>query len=107
MKKTITTVLALFLIAPIFAQKKQDFKLVSPNGKIEVTISLSDKITWTITHEKGTVLSASSMSMTLNGVEILGKNPILLNSKKKVFTLHLKLHFTKRNQFKTITINYC
>ncbi|HQZ25017.1 MAG TPA: glycoside hydrolase family 97 protein [Flavobacterium sp.] len=83
MKKIITVVIALFLISPIFAQKKQNLQLLSPNGKIEVTIALSDKITWKIAHEKGTVLSASPMSMTINEGEILGKNPILLNSKKE------------------------
>jgi alpha-glucosidase len=83
MKKVITVVLALFVFAPIFSQKKQNFQLVSPNGKIAVTIELSDKITWTIANEKETVLSASPMSMTLNESEILGKNPMLLNSKKE------------------------
>lgn len=83
MKKIITVVITLFLIAPIFSQKKQNFQLLSPNGKIEVTIALSDKITWAIAHEKGTILSASPMSMTLNEGEILGKNPKVLNVKKE------------------------
>ena len=83
MKKTITVLLSLFLFAPIFSQKKQNFQLVSPNGKIVVTIAISNKITWTITHEKGTVLSVSPMSMTFNEGEIVGKNPILKLAKKE------------------------
>jgi alpha-glucosidase len=83
MYKTITLLLTLFLFSPIFSQKKQNFQLVSPNGKIEINISLSDKITWAITHGKETVLNASSMSMTVNEGEILGKDPMLLNSKKE------------------------
>ncbi|WP_281297844.1 glycoside hydrolase family 97 protein [Flavobacterium limnophilum] len=81
--KTIILVFAFLFFYTSYSQKKQNFQLVSPNGKIEVTITLSDKITWTITHEKGTVLSASPMSMTLNEGEIVGKNPILLNIKKE------------------------
>jgi alpha-glucosidase len=83
MKKIITIVLVLFLFNSVFSQKQQGLQLVSPNGKIEVTIVLSDKITWTITHQKEPILSASPMSMTINEDEILGKNPILLNFKKE------------------------
>ena len=103
MKKTITVVLALFLIAPIFSQKKQAFKLVSPNGKIEVSIALTNNITWTITHEKGTVLSASPMSMTLDKNMILGKNPILLNSKKESIRTSFETPFYKK---KSVQDNY-
>jgi alpha-glucosidase len=103
MKKTITVVLALFLIAPLFSQKKQAFKLVSPNEKIEVSIAVSNNITWTITHEKGTVLSASPMSMTLDKNMILGKNPILLNSKKESIHTSFETPFYKK---KSVQDNY-
>jgi alpha-glucosidase len=110
MKKTITVLLALFLFAPIFAQKKQNFKLVSPNRKIEVTIELSDKITWTITHEKGTVLSASPMSMTLNEGEILGKNPMLLNSIKESIRTSFETPLYKKksvqNNYNQLLLNF-
>jgi alpha-glucosidase len=83
MKKIITLIVTLFCFGVTFSQKKQNFQLVSPNGKIEINIALSDKITWTIAHEKDNVLIASPMSMTLSQGEILGKNPILLNAKKE------------------------
>ncbi len=81
--KTIILVFAFLFFYTSYSQKKQNFQLVSPNGKIEVTIALSDKITWTITHEKETILSASPMSMTINEGEIVGNNPKLLNAKKE------------------------
>ena len=62
------------------AQKTQDFKLLSPDGKIAATISLSDKITWTIAQTNQTILSPSPMAMTLEN-EILGQNPKLINAK--------------------------
>jgi alpha-glucosidase len=58
MKKTIQIFFILLFTTISFSQKKQNFQLVSPNGKIEINITLSDKITWAITHEKETVLSA-------------------------------------------------
>lgn len=110
MKKTITVLLTLFLFSPIFSQKKQNFQLVSPNGKIEVNIALSDKITWTITHEKGTILSASPMSMTLNEGEILGKNPTLINSKKESvknsFETPLYKKKTVENNYNQLLLNF-
>ncbi|OOG77584.1 glycoside hydrolase family 97 protein [Flavobacterium sp. A45] len=103
MKKTIPLLLALLLFSPIFSQKKQNFQLVSPNGKIDINISLSDKITWAITHEKETILSASPMSMTLNESEILGKNPVLLNSEKVNIKNSFETPFYKK---KTVEDNY-
>ena len=83
MKKTVFIAFFILLVNLSFSQKKQNFQLVSPNGKIEITITLSDKITWTITHEKDAILSASPMSMTINEGEIAGNNPRLFNSKKE------------------------
>jgi alpha-glucosidase len=103
MKKiTILAFVFLFFCAS-YSQKKQNFQLVSPNGKIEITVALSDKITWTITHEKETVLSASPMSLTLNKGEILGKNPTLLNSKKESIRSSFETPFYKK---KTVDDNY-
>ncbi|MDR6846169.1 glycoside hydrolase family 97 protein [Flavobacterium granuli] len=103
MNKTITLLLTLLLFSPVFSQKKQNFQLVSPNGKIEINISLSDKINWAITHEKETILSASPMSITINEGEILGKNPILLNSKKESVKNSFETSLYKK---KTVQDNY-
>ncbi len=83
MKKKIAIAFYILFVNLSFSQKKQNFQLVSPNGKIEVTIALSDKITWAITHEKETILSDSPMSMAINEGEILGNNPNFLNAKKE------------------------
>ena len=62
-----------------FSQKKQDFILKSPNGKIEIKILVNDKISWTISHEKDLILALSEMSMTLDENVVLGKDPVVLN----------------------------
>jgi alpha-glucosidase len=103
MKKGIISVFVFLFFCASYSQKKQNFQLLSPNGKIEITITLSDKITWTITHEKGTVLSASPMSMTLNEDDILGKNPMLINSKKESVQSSFETPFYKK---KTVQNNY-
>jgi alpha-glucosidase len=103
MKKTTILVVALLVFCTSYSQKKQNFLLVSPNGKIEVNITLSDKITWTITHEKETVLSASPMSMTINEGEILGENPMLVNTKKESIRTSFDTPLYKK---KTVENNY-
>jgi alpha-glucosidase len=103
MKKAIILVSAVLFSFISYSQKKQNFQLVSPNGKIEITISLSDKITWAVAHEKETVLSASPMSMTLSEGGILGKNPVLLNSKKENIRTSFDAPLYKK---KTVEDNY-
>jgi alpha-glucosidase len=103
MKKAIISILVFSFFCNSYSQKKQNFQLVSPNGKIEINIALSDKITWAITHEKETVLSASPMSMTVNDGEILGENPMLLNSKKESIRTSFETPLYKK---KTVQNNY-
>ncbi|MCP2027668.1 alpha-glucosidase [Flavobacterium sp. HSC-32F16] len=93
-----------------FAQKKQDFTLNSPNGKIQVKIVVNDKISWTITHENDVILAPSEMSMTLDENQILGKNAVVLNSKKEsvnaYFETPLYKKKTVKDQYNKLTINF-
>jgi len=102
--------LALFLFNPVFSQKKQNFQLASPNGKIEIAIVLSDKITWEVTHEKEPILSTSPMSLTLNEGEVLGKKPLLLNSKKESIRTSFDTPFYKKkvveNNYNQLILNF-
>jgi alpha-glucosidase len=103
MKKTISLLFALFLFNLSFAQKKQDFTLNSPNGKIQVTIAVNDQITWTISHEKDVVLAPSAMSLTIDENEVLGKNAVVLNSKKESINNSFETPLYKK---KTVQDNY-
>ena len=77
-------ILICFVFANLsFSQKKQDYVLASPDGKTEIKILVNDKISWSISHEKDLILAPSAMSMTLDDNDILGKNPVVLNSKKE------------------------
>ncbi|MFH7017715.1 glycoside hydrolase family 97 protein [Flavobacterium sp. FlaQc-47] len=93
-----------------FSQKKQDFVLNSPDGKIEIKILVNDKISWTISHEKDVILSPSAMSMTLDGNVVLGKNAVVLNSKKESVDASFESPFYKKksvqNKYNQLTINF-
>lgn len=100
----------LLLINQLFSQKKQDFVLNSPSGKIKVTIAVNDQITWSILHEKDLILSPSAMSITLDKKEVLGKNSIVLNSKKETVDTSFETPLYKKksvkNNYNQLTLNF-
>ncbi|MBS7233132.1 glycoside hydrolase family 97 protein [Flavobacterium psychroterrae] len=93
-----------------FSQKKQDFVLNSPNGKIEVRILVNERISWTISHEKDLILSPSAMSMTLDENVILGQNAVVLNSKKESVDTSFESPFYKKksvqDKYNQLTLNF-
>lgn len=110
MKKTISFLITVLFLNLSFAQKKQDFTMSSPNGKIKVIIAVNDKVTWTISHEKDVVLSPSAMSLTVNENEVLGKNAVVLNSKKGTVDTSFESPFYKKksvkNNYNQLTLNF-
>lgn len=109
MKNTFILFCLLFLSFS-FSQKKQDFIVNSPNGKIEVKISVDDKISWSILHEKDLILAHSEMSLTLDKNQVLGKNPVLLNSKKENVNTSFETPLYKKksvqNHYNQLTLNF-
>lgn len=110
MKQIISLFFALFLFNLSFAQKKQDFTLNSPNRKIQVTIAVNNKITWSVSHEKDVVLTPSAMSLTIGENEILGQNAVVLNSKKETVDTSFDSPFYKKksvkNSYNQLTIHF-
>ncbi|WP_029272746.1 glycoside hydrolase family 97 protein [Flavobacterium sp. KJJ] len=110
MKKSLTILLFLFFLNISFSQKKKDFTVKSPNGKIEVKINVDDKISWTILHEKDVILAPSEMSMTLDENIVLGKNAVVLNSKKETVNTSFETPLYKKksvqNNYNQLTLNF-
>ncbi|WJS94764.1 glycoside hydrolase family 97 protein [Flavobacterium johnsoniae] len=106
-----TFILFCFLFLNIsFSQKKQDFILKSPDGKIEVKVAVNDKISWTISHENDVILAPSEMSLTLDENIVLGKNPVVLNSKKETVNNSFETSLYKKksvqNNYNQLTLNF-
>jgi len=102
--------LCFLLINSSFSQKKQDFTVKSPNGKIEVKINVDDKIIWTISHENDVILAPSEMSMTLDENIVLGKNAVVLNSKKETVNTSFETPLYKKksvqNNYNQLTLKF-
>jgi alpha-glucosidase len=103
MKQTAFFIFAVLFLNLSFAQKNQDFVLNSPNGKIKVTIVVNDKVSWAVSHGKDVILAPSAMSLTLDKNEILGKNGLLLNSKREKVNSSFESPFYKK---KSVEDNY-
>jgi alpha-glucosidase len=111
MKKGIFYVLMLFFsIAGFSQQKAQDFVLESPNGKLKISVVINDKISWSVSHEKDLILAPSTVSLTLDKNEILGKNAVLLNSKREKVNTTFESPFYKKssvkNQYNVLVLNF-
>ena len=81
--KKIFTLLALLLcswFSSVAEQKLRSIKqftLESPDGEIQTTIYLAEKIVYTIVHESDTIIAPSPISMQLNNQEAFGLHPRL------------------------------
>ncbi|WP_163408362.1 glycoside hydrolase family 97 protein [Flavobacterium ajazii] len=108
--KTLFAFLLILFFNASFSQKIQDFTVASPNGKIKISIVINDKITWSVSHEKDMILASSAVSMTLGQNEVLGKNALLLNSKREKVNQTFESPFYKKssikNQYNLLILNF-
>lgn len=81
MKKAIV-VITMLLPVLLQAQKTKLFQVQSPDGKVNVTVETGNDVKWSVMHETTPVITASAVSIRLQGGEVLGKNVQVLSSKK-------------------------
>ncbi|WP_353334396.1 glycoside hydrolase family 97 protein [Bacteroides sedimenti] len=81
-----------------FAQKL--LTVSSPDGKIKTTISLGDKITYTVKGYDQTIIDASPISMTLSSGEMWGKNVRLEKETRQTINQTIVSPFYKQKQIK-------
>ena len=70
-------------ITCLYGQKKQDFQLTSPDGEIQLEVSVGENIQWSVLHESQPVIVPSTIAMVLEGGKVLGNNPKIRSSKKE------------------------
>lgn len=84
--KKVFTILFCFVSVHIFAVK--NYELKSPNGKIQVSVSLNDQIQILVMQNKKSLFSVKNISMYLEDGLVLGNN---IRVKKAKRTAHNKL----------------
>lgn len=78
MKHTLVLLVSLFFINTITAQS---YKVVSPKGDLELSISIGDAILYSVKKRGTTVLENNTLALTISG-DKLGKMPKVKRSKK-------------------------
>lgn len=81
MKKLQLITLCLSIAIFTFANSKKDVKLSSPNGKFEVSIFLTDTLSYSIKFENKTILTPSFIALELSNGSVLGQKPKLIKKK--------------------------
>ncbi len=92
----------------VHAQKT--FDLVSPDGTLNTTVSISDKLTYDIRCNGNLILSPSSLSMTLDDGTVWGKQPRLLRVSRKTVDEKVPSPFYRqsemRNHYNALTLEF-
>jgi alpha-glucosidase len=85
------------------AQGNNDFEIKSPDGSNSVHIVAGAKLEWSVLHKGNRIIEPSSISMRLEGGQVLGDNAqIISHSAEKVET-----SFRALNYKKTIVMDQC
>lgn len=108
MKHNLLLLLFLSIAFSLSAQKKA--KLQSPNGEIKVSLSISDKIYYTISYNNDVLLENNHLSLNL-GNETLGLNPKLSGQKtnkvNEVLTPVVPLKYSSvNNQYNSLLLTF-
>lgn len=95
--RTLSICICLFLISShSISAQRQNLTVKSPDGKITVQLSLTDKISYTIRHENDVLLAPSSLALELSTGRVLGANPSLRGSKIETVNRTITTPFYKR-----------
>lgn len=108
MKHNLLLLLFLSIAFSLSAQKKAE--LQSPNGEIKVSLSISDKIYYTISYNNDVLLENNHLSLNL-GNETLGLNPKLSGQKtnkvNEVLTPVVPLKYSSvNNQYNSLLLTF-
>lgn len=80
------------------AQQSSVYKLQSPDNELEIRVNVSDSVTWSVKKRNQQIIVPSSILMTLEGDEMLGINPEVVNVKKEEFSSIIKaINYKKKD----------
>lgn len=96
MKHIFFTIFLFILSTNLWGQKKHQLK--SPDGKLVATISLDNKISYSVSHERDIVLNPSNISMELDNNVVWGLEPKLKNAKTVSVNQQIDASFYKRKK---------
>jgi alpha-glucosidase len=108
--KLLFTLSFCFSVSISIAQTTKNYHIKSPDNKIDLSVTTGNKIEWSVKHEDTEVISPSAISITLQGGEVLGKSPIVKNTKASSANQYFNTPIYKKDkvhdQYNQLTINF-
>src|ERR1700743_475623 len=83
-----------------FAQPEKTYHVKSPDGKIDLTVNVGKTVNWSVKHEETDVIIPSTISVSLDKGEVLGKNAIIKSAKTVTANEIIKTPFYKKAEVK-------
>jgi alpha-glucosidase len=112
MKNKLIGLIAFILMSStiLIAQKNKNFEIKSPGGNINLTVEAGANLQWSVQSDGQQIVSPSSISLQLEGGEVLGENvKILLSKTEKIDNVITAVNYKKSNvqdQCNQLTINF-
>ena len=80
---TILLVFLLLVSTILVAQKKNDLEVKSPDGAISLKVEMEAKLQWSVQNKGQQIIAPSTISMQLEGGDVLGDNAEIISSNKE------------------------
>jgi len=81
-----------------FAQTEKVYHVKSPDGKIDLTLSIGKTINWSVNHEQTEVITPSEISMSLEKGGDFGKNAVVKSAKNTSVNLEISTPIYKKDK---------
>lgn len=91
---------AFLIVASALRAARNNETLSSPDGRIKVTVSIGEELTYTVVRDGKTLLSPSALSMSLSDGEVWGRNARLMSGKRTAVNRVIPSPFYKRAEVK-------
>lgn len=102
MKKFIVFLALLLSINFLQAQKTKAYRLLSPDGKFQISVVTGETISWSVQKEAQSIIAPSSVTITLSNGEVLGKDPKVSSVKKSAVNETINTVVYKKIRLKII-----
>lgn len=110
MKNRILTIALILMATWAMAQKNKPLTVKSPNGKLNIEVSTTDKVQWSVKLGKQIILEPSNISLHLENQGILGEKAQVASSKVESVSTKIDAHFYKKDViddvYNQLTINF-
>lgn len=110
MKNRILTIALILMATWAMAQKNKPLTVKSPNGKLNIEVSTTNKVQWSVKLGKQIILEPSNISLHLENQGILGEKAQVASSKVESVSTKIDAHFYKKDViddvYNQLTINF-